>query len=79
MVKINLVGSSSIVFDKENEMFVFPTNHLFLISNDESEAINVRLKSSRKNILTFNFDEVENISASSANDMIMKISDLINK
>lgn len=72
------IGSSSIVFDNEDKQFVFPMNSIFLISNDDSEIINVRLKASRKNILQFSYKDVSNISAQSANEMVNKISELIN-
>lgn len=71
-------NGSSVLFDNGKEKFIFPMNSVFLISNDDSELISVRLKASRKNILQFSYKDVSNISAQSANDMIEKISVLIN-
>lgn len=70
--------NNSIVFDK-GQKYVYPMNAIMLIANDDSKSINVRLKASRKNVLTFNYDEVSNLTANSATEMIELISMLSNK
>lgn len=71
--------NNSIVFDKDGIKYIYPINTILLISNDNDNIINVRLKASRKNVLTFSYKDIENLSASSANDMLEQISLLSNK
>lgn len=71
--------NNSIVFNNGKEKHIFPLNAIFLIANDDSNSINVRLKASRKNVLTFNYTEVTNISAESSTEMVELISLLSNK
>lgn len=70
--------NNSIVFDKDDIKYVYPINTIMLIANDNSDVINVRLRASRKNVLTFNWNDVTNIQASSANEMLEMISLLSN-
>ena len=70
--------NNSIVFNKGGIKYVFPVNTIMLIANDNSDVINVRLRASRKNVLTFNWNDVTNIQASSANEMLEMISLLSN-
>ena len=71
--------NNSIMFDNGKVKSIYPMNSILLISNDNSEAISVRLKASRKNVLTFNYKDVTNLSANSANEMIETIALLSNK
>ena len=71
--------NNSIIFNKDDIKYVYPINTIMLIANDNSDVINVRLRASRKNVLTFSYKDVENLSASSANDMLEQISLLSNK
>jgi hypothetical protein len=71
--------NNSIMFDNGKVKSVYPMNSILLISNDNSEAISVRLKASRKNVLTFNYKDVTNLTASSANEMVELIALLSNK
>lgn len=70
--------NNSIIFDEGSVKHVYPLNSIILISNDDASAINVRLRASRKNVLTFNYTDVTNITASSANEMMEQISLLSN-
>ena len=70
--------NNSVVFDKDGIKYVYPINTIMLIANDNSDVINVRLRASRKNVLTFNWNEVTNIQASSALEMLEQISLLSN-
>lgn len=60
----------------DDDIVVFPTNSILLIANDDSDIINVRLKASRKNVLTFEYQKVTNIQATSAKDFIDKYNSL---
>ena len=71
--------NNSIVFDKDGIKYIYPINTILLISNDNDNIINVRLKASRKNVLTFNYKDVTNLTASSANEMVELIALLSNK
>ena len=70
--------NNSIVFDKDGIKYVYPINTIMMLSNDNDDIINVRLKASRKNVLTFDYKIVDNFSASSANEMVELISMLSN-
>lgn len=70
--------NNSIIFNKDDIKYVYPINTIMLIANDNSDVINVRLRASRKNVLTFNWNDVTNIQASSANEMLEMISLLSN-
>lgn len=66
---------NTLVFDNGSVKWVFPSDVVILIANDDSASVNVRLKASRKNIVTFSYDEA-NISASSAVELVNKIINL---
>lgn len=70
--------NNSVVFNKDGIKYVYPINTIMLIANDNSDVINVRLRASRKNVLTFNWNDVTNIQASSALEMLEMISLLSN-
>ena len=70
--------NNSIIFNKDDIKYVYPINTIMLIANDNSDVINVRLRASRKNVLTFNWNDVTNIQANSANEMLEMISLLSN-
>lgn len=70
--------NNSIIFNKDDIKYVYPINTIMLIANDNSDVINVRLRASRKNVLIFNWNDVTNIQASSANEMLEMISLLSN-
>lgn len=76
---MNIINiGNSIIFDDGKLKHVFPLNSIIMISNDDSNIINVRLKASRKNVLTFNYNDVENIEATSANNLLENISLIAN-
>ena len=50
-MNISKIGNS-VQFTDDKKMCVFPLGQIILIANDESNTINVRLKASRKNVLT---------------------------
>ena len=65
-------------FTHDGKQSVFPIGSLILIASDNSESINVRLISSRKNVLTFNVDQLTNPTASTATEAVELISSIIN-
>lgn len=69
--------NGAILFKYENYAYYsFPLNTVVLISNESSDTISVRLLGSRKNILTFDYENVTNLTAQSAADLITKINEL---
>lgn len=76
-MNINKIGNS-VQFTDDKKMCVFPVGQIILIANDESNTINVRLKASRKNVLTFNYQDITNIEASSATEAVETLSQIIN-
>lgn len=71
-----LKENGAILFRNEVAYYSFPDNTIMLIANDGSDAINVRLLGSRKNILTFNYQNVSNLTATSATDLVEQINNL---
>ena len=69
--------SNSIVFSKENMQYIFPVNSIYIINI--GDVITVRLLGNRRNIFSFNYNEVTNISASNIDDFISQINSLIFK
>ena len=65
-------------FTHDGKQSVFPLGALILIANDSSESVNVRLLSSRKNVLTFNVNQLTNPTASTATEAVELISKIIN-
>ena len=76
MINITKENNSLVMkYDGEhNTVYSFPLNSIVLIANDISDLINVRLKSSRMNVVNFLYKDVANITATSATDMVEKIS-----
>lgn len=68
--------NGAILFRNEVAYYSFPDGTIMLIANDGSDAINVRLLGSRKNILTFNYQNVSNLTATSATDLVEQINNL---
>ena len=67
--------SNSIVFDKENIQYIFPVNSIYIINI--GDVITVRLLGNRRNIFSFNYNEVTNITASDVDDFMNKINSII--
>ena len=78
MLNIEVV-CNSFAFKFEDKTLVFPANSIYLIANDDSNIIVLKLKASRKTITTFLYTDVKNIQASSATEMVEKIGEIINK
>lgn len=67
--------NSAIVFDKENIQYIFPVNSIYIINI--GDVITVRLLGNRRNIFSFNYNEVTNITASDVDDFMNKINSII--
>lgn len=66
----------SLLFVDDKKTIVFPMRKMIFIGNEDSDLITVRLIGSRKNVHAFNYKDVTNIEAESANDFIEKITKL---
>lgn len=71
-----LKENGAILFKTDDAYYSFPEETIVLISNELCDAINVRLLGSRKNVLTFDYQKVVNITAQSAADFITKFNEL---
>lgn len=69
--------NNTIVFEKDKTSYIFPINSIYLINI--GDVITVRLKGNRRNIFSFNFNEVTNITSSNVEDFLNKINSLIFK
>lgn len=67
--------NNSIIFDKENIQYIFPVNSIYIINI--GDVITVRLLGNRRNIFSFNYNEVTNITASDVDDFMNKINSII--
>ena len=69
--------NNSIVFTRETDKFIFPVNSIYLINI--GDVVTVRLLGNRRNIFSFNYNEVTNITASDVDDFMNKINQIIFK
>lgn len=67
--------NSAIVFDKENIQYIFPVNSIYIINI--GDVITVRLLGNRRNLFSFNYHDVSNITASDVDDFMDKINSII--
>lgn len=67
--------SNSIVFSKENIQYIFPINSIYIINI--GDVITVRLLGNRRNLFSFNYHDVSNITASDVDDFMDKINSII--
>ena len=78
MINISVIGNS-LVIANGGDKSVYPLNSIFLKGDDKSDLVNVRLRASRRNVETFLYQDVENLTAGSATEMIDRIAELANK
>lgn len=67
--------NNSIIFNKENIQYIFPVNSIYIINI--GDVITVRLLGNRRNIFSFNYNEVTNITSSNVDDFMNKINSII--
>ena len=61
------------VFSFSGKDVVYPAQAIIFITNGTSEMVNVRLKASRKNVLSFSYKDVVNYTASSAAELVQQL------
>lgn len=71
-----LKENGAVLFKTDSAYYSFPEDTIVLVANYASDAINVRLLGSRKNVLTFDYQKVTNITAQSAADFITEFNGL---
>lgn len=75
MVNITKNGET-ITFDKDNTMVHMPASSVIATSNKDAESVNIKLKASRKTIMSFNYKDM-NPTVGSAEEAVNYIAGLI--
>lgn len=75
MVNITKNGET-ITFDKDNTMVHMPASSVIAKSNKDADSVNIKLKASRKTIMSFSYKDM-NPTVGSAEEAVNYIADLI--
>ena len=75
MVNITKNGET-ITFDKDNTMVNMPASSVIATSNKDADSVNIKLKASRKTIMSFNYKDM-NPTVESAEEAVNYIAGLI--
>ena len=75
MVNITKNGET-ITFDKDNTMVNMPASSVIATSNKDANSVNIKLKASRKTIMSFNYKDM-NPTVGSAEEAVNYIAGLI--
>ena len=75
MVNITKNGET-ITFDKDNTMVNMPASSVIATSNKDADSVNIKLKASRKTIMSFNYKDM-NPTVGSAEEAVNYIAGLI--
>ena len=75
MVNITKSGET-ITFDKDNTMVHMPASSVIATSNKDANSVNIKLKASRKTIISFNYKDM-NPKVESAEEAVNYIAGLI--
>lgn len=75
MVNITKNGET-ITFDNGNTMVHMPASSVIATSNKDAESVNIKLKASRKTIMSFNYKDM-NPTVGSAEEAVNYIAGLI--
>ena len=75
MVNITKSGET-ITFDKDNTMVHMPASSVIATSNKDAESVNIKLKASRKTIMSFSYKDM-NPTVGSAEEAVNYIANLI--
>lgn len=75
MVNITKNGET-ITFDKDNIMVHMPASSVIATSNKDADSVNIKLKASRKTIMSFNYKDM-NPTVGSAEEAVNYIAGLI--
>ena len=75
MVNITKNGET-ITFEKDNTMVHMPASSVIATSNKDADSVNIKLKASRKTIMSFNYKDM-NPTVGSAKEAVNYIAGLI--
>ena len=75
MVNITKNGET-ITFDKDNTMVNMPASSVIATSNKDADSVNIKLKASRKTIMSFSYKDM-NPTVGSAEEAVNYIAGLI--
>ena len=75
MVNITKNGET-ITFDKDNIMVHMPASSVIATSNKDADSVNIKLKASRKTIMSFSYKDM-NPTVGSAEEAVNYIAGLI--
>ena len=75
MVNIRKSGET-ITYDKDNTMVHMPASSVIATSNKDADSVNIKLKASRKTIMSFNYKDM-NPTVGSAEEAVNYIAGLI--
>lgn len=75
MITITKQGNSVQIVNGE-VINQFPLNTIFAHINTDSESLDIKLRASRKTILTIDYRDVTNPTATSAEDLLTKVTPL---
>ena len=75
MVNITKNGDT-ITFDKDNTMIHMPASSVIATSNKDADSVNIKLKASRKTIMSFSYKDM-NPTVGSAEEAVNYIAGLI--
>lgn len=75
MVNITKNGET-ITFEKDNTMIHMPASSLIATSNKNADSVNIKLKASRKAIMSFSYKDM-NPTVGSAEEAVNYIANLI--
>ena len=75
MVNITKNGET-ITFDNGNTMVHMPASSVIATSNKDADSVNIKLKASRKTIMSFNYKDI-NPTVGSAEEAVNYIAGLI--
>lgn len=60
-------------FTQDDISLTYPVDSVIFITNGSSDIVNVRVKSSRRNVIQFNWKDVKGINAEDVNDFVQQI------
>lgn len=75
MVNITKSGET-ITFEKDNTMVHMPASSVIATSNKDADSVNIKLKASRKTIMSFSYKDM-NPTVESAGEAVNHIAGLI--
>lgn len=77
MATIKRLGNGVVLEDNEGNTYNFPLNTIILAADDDSDMVNIKLKSYRRTIKSINYKTFTDISATSAEQLCKIIQETI--